>query len=233
MKKFKKLERLLSDCFFGRRCAVCNKVIPILSDYCAECELTLKRVPNVLNNSWSKLSNVKLSPRVKSYIDGYAAPYYYALGSEALILNYKLKKRAELSDIIAHDMERVFDLVYSNIFFDFICSVPMLKKDRNVKGFDHTELLSEKLSEKIGVEYLPALYQARDKLPQHTLSATMRMQNVKNIYSIVDNVSVKDKTILLIDDICTTGASINEAAKTLKKGGAKRVFCLMACVSTK
>lgn len=233
MKTFKTIERLLSDCFFGRKCAVCNKAIPILTDYCPECELTLKRVPDILNSSWSKLSNIKLSPKVKSYIDGYAAPFYYTLGSEKLILNYKLKKRGELSDIIATELDQVFEKVYSEIYFDFICAVPMLKKDRNVKGFDHTELLSEKLAEIRGIEYLPALYQIKDKLPQHTLSATMRRNNVKNIYSIIENVSVTGKTILLIDDICTTGASLNEAAKTLKKGGAKRVYCLAVCVSAR
>ncbi len=233
MKIYDKITRLISDCFFGRKCAVCNKPIALLTDYCPDCEVQLKRVPKELNEGWSRLSGVKILPKVKTYLDGYAAPFYYLLGSEALILNYKLKKRSELSHIISDEMFEVYKSVYSGISFDFICAVPMRKVDLRTKGFDHTEVLSEKLSEKCNIDYIPALKQIKDKLPQHELSAALRIKNVRNIYSVCDDVSVLNKTILLVDDICTTGSSINEAARTLKRAGAKKVYCLVVCVSAR
>ncbi len=233
MKIFKIIKKIAFGCLFPSRCGVCDKVIPILDDFCPECEMTLRKVPENLADHWATLGAVRFNPRVKLYLDGYSAPFYFLDGSSKLVKNYKIKKRSELADIISDEMYATFTRVYQDFKIDFICAVPMLDSERRTKGFDHTELLSEKLSQRIDIKYIPALKQIRPKLPQHNLTAALRSKNVRNIYAVAADVSVRGKTILLIDDISTTGASVNECARILKKAGAEKVYCLLACVSGK
>ena len=73
------------------------------------------------------------------------------------------------------------------------------------------------------------LRQIGRKKKQHILRASLRAANVLGVYGVSGD--VKGKTLLLIDDIVTTGATLNECAKVLKQNGAKAVYCLSANIN--
>ena len=232
MKKFvKNVLMIVSSLFFPKRCAVCNKVIHFHRDYCDNCFYKIKRVPDNLNNGWCKNSSLRISKYINQYFDGYCAPFYYFDGGGAVVKNYKIGPRSELAELLVPEMRNTFLKFYFDINFDFICGVPMTKADQSKKGFNHIELLCEKLSEEIDVplEY-EVLKQTKPKLPQHDLKRNARFKNVKGIYELDKSAEVSGKTVLLIDDISTTGATINECAKILKRGGANKVYCLLATI---
>ena len=229
-KILKKSFKFLTYLFFPNRCPVCNTIIEFNKEYCEACDLSIPRIPDNILSLWSHCRNLRKFANIKLYFDGYIAPYYNEDGGKAIVYNYKLGKRIELADLISDEMFEVYNKYYKDIDFDFICGIPMPRLKRISSEFDHVDVLCEKLSSKTKIPYLYALKQIKPKLPQHSLSATERFKNVKGIYSI-DDIETKNKTILLVDDISTTGASLNECAKILKRSGAKSVYCICATIN--
>ena len=66
----------------------------------------------------------------------------------------------------------------------------------------------------------------KNNVAQSTLTLEKRKKNVKNVYKVVSSKNIRGKSILLIDDIYTTGATANECARVLKENGAKEVICM-------
>ncbi len=217
---------------FPRRCAVCNKVIDIDKQYCISCEPKLRRVPHYVSLLWSHGKTNFHSRCIKPKFSGYIAPFLHQKGGRKMIYCFKFKNRKELAELIAKEMADTFNKYYSDISFDLITAVPMRFTTRIKRGYDQVDVLCGRLSKLIALPYLKLLKQTGKKQPQHTLrQAIKRIENVKGIYTALDKYDIKGKTILLIDDIITTGATLNECAKVLIRKGAKEVYCLSVTIN--
>ena len=109
--------------------------------------------------------------------------------------------------------------------FDILLCVPPDKKRYRKRGFDHTEVIGKAVSEKLDITFFNnVILKVKNNLPQHTLSARQRAANVRGVYKIINPDAVKGKNILLIDDVFTTGSTVNEIARILKRAGAKYVL---------
>lgn len=105
---------------------------------------------------------------------------------------------------------------------DAIISVPMFYKNWLQKGNNHSDLLAKRLSMALDIPYLPkAIKQTTPNQEQKGLSFKERKQNVRNVYQITQN--IKGMRIAIVDDVMTTGATAQEIARVLKKGGASHV----------
>ena len=104
--------------------------------------------------------------------------------------------------------------------YDYITAVPIHKKKLKVRGYNQAELLAEYISEQINIPYCTILKRTVNTKPQNALSKKERVTNIKNAFSLIDNIDIKNKSILIVDDIFTTGTTINECCKVLKKAGA-------------
>lgn len=105
---------------------------------------------------------------------------------------------------------------------DYVVPVPMDFVHYMLRGYNQSELMAKYISRLKFGTYCNALYKRRITKPQHKLSGKERSNNLKNSFDIKSN--VKDKTILLIDDVFTTGTTVNECSKVLKKSGAKAIY---------
>ncbi|HOJ35800.1 MAG TPA: phosphoribosyltransferase family protein, partial [Clostridiales bacterium] len=120
---------------------------------------------------------------------------------------------------------------YSEIAFDCVCFVPESEDVLKERGYNQSRLLAESVSRHLNVpcgELLKKLYTTK---PQRTLSAAERQGNVLGVFETNPEEITAGKKILLIDDIKTTGATLDECAKSLLIAGADRVFCAVAAVS--
>ena len=103
-----------------------------------------------------------------------------------------------------------------------IIPVPVTKKTLRERGFNQALLLSRFLSKDIAIPiFMETLYKKRDTLPQIGLGARERAANLRNAFEVRGDVT--GKRLLLLDDVMTTGATVRECSKTLRKAGAKEV----------
>lgn len=118
-----------------------------------------------------------------------------------------------------------------NIFQDapLFVSVPLHKKRLNWRGFNQAELLAQTIANSYHLSYfINILARTTDRKHQADIKIKEeRLNNVKNNFIVTNTKAIRDRNLILIDDVCTTGATLNECAKILKKGGAKKVIGLV------
>ena len=111
-----------------------------------------------------------------------------------------------------------------------IVPVPMYSKKERYRGYNQAALFGRALSEKMDIPCIPRLMiRMKDTRPQKELNGRERENNVKNAFQSSDNV-VKYKRILIVDDIYTTGSTVEAVAERLKEAGAEQVYVLTACI---
>lgn len=109
---------------------------------------------------------------------------------------------------------------------DALVPVPMTARERRRRGFDQARLLAERLSAQSGIPVLCAAEKTRETAQQKTLSRREREKNLEGCFHVGDRAAVRDKTLLIIDDTLTTGATVHALAGVLLRAKAKRVCAL-------
>ncbi|MFC3875242.1 ComF family protein [Neisseria musculi] len=154
----------------------------------------------------------------------WASVYYEAPASNML---YAFKHRAERSMLrplcsmmLSHPPPWL-----ESAGVDCVLAVPLSKQRRLFRGFNQSDGLAGAVGKSYGLPVLPhtAVFR-RHHAPQSTLKQNERRKNVKNAF-VLNNQYVKNRKILLVDDVATTGATFEELARTLKRAGASAVFC--------
>lgn len=127
----------------------------------------------------------------------------------------------------AHLKEYFADLLKdkcSSLGADAICYIPMTAKATRARGYNQAQLLAAALSERLNLPLLDgALKKTKETKEQKSLTLAERRNNIKGCFA-ADKDVVKGKKILIIDDVMTTGATLEEACAQLKKKGATAVF---------
>ena len=108
--------------------------------------------------------------------------------------------------------------------FDFITAVPMYFSDRKARGYNQSDELAAALSEKLGIEFRSVIRKIYHTDKQSGKQMTDRTGNVFGVFDVEEN--LEGKSILLVDDIRTTGSTLSECGKMLYLAGAKRVCCV-------
>lgn len=137
---------------------------------------------------------------------------------QKLIKTFKYKYIENISDILVdflYQQALKLNLPSNTV----VTNIPLHKSKKRERGFDQTELLAKKLAEKLNLQYSPLLKRTRKTKTQADLSKEDRRKNVKDIFRLNKKIS---NPILLIDDVVTTGSTLNEASKLLNK-----VTCLV------
>ena len=109
---------------------------------------------------------------------------------------------------------------------DALTFVPMTEKAEKERGYNQSKLLAERLAEASGLELLSSVRKLHETPPQKSLNLKQRRENLKSCFKIEDKKSFRDKKVVLIDDVLTTGATASELARRMKKAGAVRVYVL-------
>ena len=94
------------------------------------------------------------------------------------------------------------------------------------RGFNQSELLAKAAARWLNLDAAQLLRKTRETQVQHDLPAAQREKNVDGAYSVIDPESVAGRSIVLVDDICTTGATMRACAKALRQAGAEEIVCL-------
>lgn len=156
-------------------------------------------------------------------VDGVVAAWDYDGLARALILALKLRGRRPAGSILADGLAaRVWA---EGCGADALVWVPGRRVDIRRRGFDHARLLAQGLSSRLGIPSIPVLRRAADRIDQAGLNALQRRSNLAGAF-VADHVPTR---VAIVDDVMTTGATLSEAGRALRAGGARRVEGLVAC----
>lgn len=163
-------------------------------------------------------------------IDGCFIIYEYKGAIKKLL--YVLKYKPYVTDVVPllADLfyegliqnERVMQLLEKDDVY--LSPIPLHPKKFKQRGYNHAQLLGSAVGKKLGVRVIEVLDRIKETQIQAGLSKQQRAENMKGAFALKQRAVITGNTILLIDDIVTTGVTFVEAAKILKKGGAKAVY---------
>ena len=202
------------DFLFPKKCVGCNEEG---SYFCEKC-------CNEIDFCQPVLVRMKAGP-----LEGVVAAGKYQGTLKEAIHIFKYEKVKDLADSLSEILAKV--LRNKNIDFlqeySFI-PVPLFSKKEKERGFNQSELHLDALKEKINIKCVPqALEKIKDTLPQMSLKRKERGKNLFGAFAVKDRREVRGKNIVLLDDVMTTGATLHECAKVLRRAGAKKVFGLI------
>lgn len=220
---------------FPQRCRFCNTVIDIREETCKNCEENKNEITGEICMLCGFKAEDCVCKKHKNYYNAVAAPYYYDGTAEKAIYNLKFNGIKSVADGLSHDMANCFSRYFENYSFEYITYVPMTEKSMKLRTFNQAQLLAEKVSDITGIPCIKILEKTVETKTQHFLKENERTGNLLGVFEINENEieKIQNARILLIDDIKTTGSTLNECAKTLLIGGAAEVFCLTAAIVRK
>lgn len=161
--------------------------------------------------------------------DRAASAFVYDGSIRKAIHSLKYHDEAWLADFSANAMYKT--LKECNMNFDVLTYVPMYKRKELKRGYNQAKLLAEKIAKQLNMNCTDLLIRTINTTPQSQLDKNERMENINGAIKVADKYknNISDKSVLVIDDILTTGSSLNECAKVLKTCGATHVFGLCMC----
>jgi ComF family protein len=157
----------------------------------------------------------------KPHFDTTAVAFDYDFPFDRLLQAYKFNARLSLTDLFADNLaRRITHMTLPHP--DIVVPMPLAKKRLAERGFNQSALLARAVSQKLNVRFGAAgLLRVRETPPQAGLSREARLKNVKGAFDCAAD--LQGKTVALVDDVMTTGTTMSEAARALKKRGAARV----------
>lgn len=159
--------------------------------------------------------------------DSARAPFVYGGGVQKLLHAFKYTPKPHLRKPLALLTAEFFTSYMTNIQADMIIPVPLHKRRLRQRGFNQAVLLGDVLARQWQIPMNRSLLQRiRWTEPQVSLSAVERHANVKGAFAVKNEKFLDGKCVLLLDDVFTTGCTLNECAKVLKLSGVSRVSCV-------
>ena len=192
---------------------ICNKCLhelPRNIKVCQQCGLPIE------NSAATICGKCQSKPPV---YDKTITPFIYDNAIKHLIIELKFKKKL----INAHLLGKLLVKAVSNETLpDFLLPVPLHKKRLRQRGFNQTMELCRVLSKELSIPILTGIVEkTKETIPQSELSAKQRKQNLRNSFKVIG--SIPAAHIAIIDDVITTGTTITEIAKLLKKSNSTNI----------
>ena len=162
------------------------------------------------------------------YQDKYFETHFYMFKYDGIIrdilLNYKFKEQTYLYRSFMIFFNKKYKKFSHFDFYDIIIPVPISKKRMKTRGYNQSLLIAKEISKITNIKMEDnILIKQKNNTKQSTLNKIYREQNVIDAYKLLEKGKIENKNILLIDDIYTTGATVNECSKMLKLAGARKI----------
>lgn len=195
-------------------CAFCNKIQK--ESLCKKCEEKIKKYKKDIvirskNNYFEELISI----------------FKYEGVIREKIIQYKFQDKSYIYNTFAKIIlknEKVCGLLKK---YDIIIPVPIHRKRKLQRGYNQTQLIAKEIAKNIDIKLCDdVLVKSKNTIAQSKLNKNKRKQNIKGAFKVLDLERIQGKNILLFDDIFTTGSTVNECSKILKKAGAKTVGVL-------
>lgn len=229
------IKKKITDLLFPPRCALCDSVIPGGKMICRGCAAKLRPVGRETCRKCGKsLQNTNsiycydCSKKVHYYDRGFAIFEYRDV--KAGLYRFKYAGRAEYARFYAACAYKFLGGVIGKLHPDAFVPVPIHKKRLNKRGYNQAEVLATELSKLFGVPVVNDLIvRAKATVPLKNLNEEGRINNLKKAFIMGSN-GVKLETIVIIDDIYTTGSTIDAISRLCRQAGVKEIYFLTIAI---
>ncbi len=216
---------LLVHLCLPNRCPFCEKAIPFRALLCPDCAQSLPLMDAGRCLACGR-RDCACDPEANGF-DRLLAPFSYEDGPRRAVIGLKFHQNLLNAERLAHWMAAAF--LRSGEQADLILPVPMTRKDVRNRGLDQCAALAQALSRELGIPFEKGLLvKVRQTGKQHDLSAEERMRNLESAFAVRVPERLAGKRVILLDDVCTTGSTLRECGRLLKRMGAVRVVALTA-----
>lgn len=231
-RQFEDVLEYISSLFYPNRCKFCNELTAVFTDVCDDCMNSLPWIDGEICECCGSLkTDCGCKGRHGHYYEGIVAPLYYEDSVKQCIRNYKFNDERLNYKCLALLMSDTCASRYADIKFDFVTYIPMRTKNRRKRGYNQSRLLAKRVAENLDLTFvddlLVKLYETKT---QRTCSQLERRGNLAGVFDVNEKYTVENKTVLIIDDVKTSGATLNECGKMLYLNGASHVYCLTAAL---
>lgn len=239
----KKLKNVLLNLLYPPKCIFCGErlepeakreVCPRCSNSLPYCRIYFrcKRCGKPITSGVGELCD-RCALR-RNYAKGVTSAFVYIDNVKSAIVALKKEYNAFYAKTLSLYVAEMIKYDFGGVEFDFVVSAPPRKKKRSEDSFDHAACLAKETALRIGVPFKArVLYQKERLKKQSELKPDERFKNVSGKFGVRNPDAVRGKTILVVDDVHTTGATIEECASELLKAGAYRVYGATAATTVK
>lgn len=238
------LNDLIKDALCPPVCAVCGKVTPMF--VCKDCLSIIDFLgDNICGRCGNRLliqfDKKRAGDKICS-LCGKENFYFYKARSYSvyddtvaeIIKKYKYKKQIYLEKVLLFFFHTAFYHYYHKEKFDYIETVPDYNPDlllsgysgKRIADFNHMQILAEQLGRYLKIPYSNNIIKLKQTLKQQKLDRDLRKFNIKGAFKVKNCLEAIGRNYLLIDDVFTTGSTLNEISRVLKNAGADKIYVL-------
>lgn len=191
-------------------------------NYCVGCGCNIGYKGFLCEDCLKKMKGPIINGEKIPFISGVSFFWRYETPMKELIKEYKFNKRYRISDFFVKCLNEIFDVL--KLHEKVVVPVPTNVKTYRIRGIDTNLFILKKLKKTRDFQLRNDIIYSRNKRPQSTLKGKEREENIKNIFYI--NEKKLPDEIILFDDVITTGATLKECAKLLRKNGVKEIYSI-------
>lgn len=215
-----KLWYRILNLLYPPRCVLCRRLLKKEeTDLCTDCRMEAPFFPD--------------TKRKLQFLDSFAAVWYYESSVRGSLLRFKFQGArgyaASYGKLLAMRLMQQYPEG-----FEVLTWIPVSRLRKLRRGYDQVELLAKAVGRELGMIPVSTLKKVRHNRQQSRISeSAQRRANVLGVYRVTDPDLIRDRRVLLLDDILTTGATASEAGRVLLTAGAKEVHCAAVAAARK
>lgn len=228
-------EKVFLEIFVDKyNCIVCDKELREKSRYglCDEC---LKEMTFIKDDICKKCGRLHYNEadycltckEHLRYFDFARSCVVYDERAKEIVRGLKFGRRKYFAKYVSNFLIDRYEECFADVVVDYIVPVPIMKKRQEERGYNQAEAIAQKFAEHYNLQIkTDVVEKIKQNEEQAKLTGKEREENVNGVYKVNKPNEVKDKTILIVDDVMTTGSTASELAKILIKAKAKNVYVL-------
>ncbi|MDE6613921.1 MAG: ComF family protein [Clostridia bacterium] len=228
-------EKIFLEIFVDKyNCIVCDKELREQSRY-GLCDDCLKEMTFLKDDICKKCGRLQYNEadycltcqNHTRYFDIARSCVVYDEKAKEIVRGLKFGRRKYMAKYVSNFLMERYAECFADKEIDYIVPVPIMKKRQEERGYNQAEAIAKKLGEHYGLKIkTDVVEKIRQNAEQAKLTGKEREENVIGVYKVAKPEDVKDKRILIVDDVMTTGSTASELAKILIKAKARNVYVL-------
>lgn len=219
MKYIFEIQKNILDIIYPQTCGICGKINK--KSICRKCEIILeKQAQFTVINEGKEIEDKNFNEII--YI------FKYEGLIRNTIIDYKFNEKSYLYKTLVDFMIKNRKILQKINNYDIIIPVPISKKRQKERGYNQSLLIAEEISKKSNIQInKDCLIKTKNIIEQSKLNKEERNTNIQNVYELRNKEVFLDKKILLLDDIYTTGSTVNECSKILRQANPMQIGILV------